>query len=51
MGNGRALFQDVAVAVGVKGKCGLFFFPFCFRLLGPRVQHMEIPRLGVKSEL
>ena len=26
-----------------------FFFFFCF--LGPHPQHMEVPRLGVKSEL
>ena len=26
-----------------------FFFFFCF--LGPHSQHMEVPRLGVKSEL
>ena len=26
-----------------------FFFAFCF--LGPHPQHMEVPRLGVKSEL
>ena len=26
-----------------------FFFSFCF--LGPHLQHMEVPRLGVQSEL
>ena len=27
-----------------------FFFFFCF-FLGPHLQHMEVPRLGIKSEL
>ena len=27
----------------------LFFLVFC--ILGPHLQHMEVPRLGVKSEL
>ena len=27
----------------------LFFYLFC--LLGPHLQHIEVPRLGVKSEL
>ena len=29
----------------------LFVFCFFFFLLGPHLQHMEIPRLGVESEL
>ena len=29
--------------------CGVFFFVFFF--LGPNLWHMEVPRLGVKSEL
>ena len=28
-----------------------FFFPFFLVFLGPHPQHMEVPRLGVKSEL
>ena len=28
-----------------------FFFFFCFCFLGPHLQHMEVPRLAVKSEL
>ena len=28
-----------------------FFFAFCFLFLGPYPRHMEVPRLGVKSEL
>ena len=28
--------------------CNFFFFCFCF--LGPHLSHMEVPRLGVKSE-
>ena len=28
-----------------------FFFFFFFWLLGPHLQHMEVPRLGVESEL
>ena len=27
------------------------FFFFFFRFLGPHLRHMEVPRLGVKSEL
>ena len=29
----------------------LFFFPSFFLFLGLHLQHMEIPRLGVESEL
>ena len=29
----------------------MFYFLFYFCFLGPQVQHMEVPRLGVKSEL
>ena len=27
-----------------------FFFFFFFLILGPRLRHMEVPRLGVESE-
>ena len=29
----------------------LFCFAFCLFLLGPHLQHMEVPRLEVQSEL
>ena len=29
----------------------LFFFFFCLIFLGPRLWHMEVPRLGIISEL
>ena len=29
----------------------LFYFIILFYFLGPQVWHMEVPRLGVKSEL
>ena len=32
------------------GLCFLFLF-FVFVFLGPHTQHMEVPRLGVESEL
>ena len=28
-----------------------FYYIFIFSLLGPHLQHMEVPRLGVESEL
>ena len=31
--------------------CFLFFAFFVFCLLGPHPRHMEVPRLGVQSEL
>ena len=43
-------------AKNFEGKCHenscrlFFFFPFC-HFLGPLLRHMEVPRLGVKSEL
>ena len=30
---------------------GWFFFSFFLVFLGPHPQHMEVPRLGVESEL
>ena len=30
---------------------GYFFFPVFLSFLGPLLQHMEVPRLGVQSEL
>ena len=45
-GNSRVLWElCVCVCVCVFG----FFVLFCF--LGPHTQHMEVPRLGVTSEL
>jgi len=29
----------------------LFIYLFIFAFLGPNLQHMEVPRLGVESEL
>ena len=30
---------------------GFLFFFFLFSFLGPQLRHMEVPRLGVESEL
>ena len=35
--------------LGLEGWKGFYFLFFCF--LGPNLQHMEAPRLGVQSEL
>ena len=46
-------FRDhgVSVILGNASYC-CFCFLFClFVLLGPHPRHMEVPRLGVKSEL
>ena len=32
-------------------KMKVFFLSFFFFFLGPHLQHMEVPRLGVKSEI
>ena len=32
------------------GRQSLTSFLFCFGFLGPNLRHMEVPRLGVKSE-
>ena len=49
------LFVSLIISVLVGVKCYLvvgFFLFFCFFcFLGPHSRHMEVPRLGVKSEL
>ena len=42
-----AVVNRAAVNIGVH----VPFFFFFFVSLGPRLRHMEVPRLGVKSEL
>ena len=40
------LFMQLGVLEG-----GFFFFVFFLLFLGPLPRHMEVPRLGVESEL
>ena len=43
---------NVFMASSSAGFPFIFFAPlFCFFFLGPHLQHMEVPRLGVESEL
>ena len=47
---GRARLLGVGTTIRTPN-CFLFFVLFFFVLLGPRPQHMEVPRLRVESEL
>ena len=51
-GNGEFLFNGDRVLVWENKKfCFFFFFFFFLIFLGPHLRHMEVPRVGVESEL
>ena len=50
IGEARLSCEAMSSQVGLMGN-SFFFPPLSFVFLGPYLQHMEIPRLVVKSEL
>ena len=46
------MYQTLQLALGIKIGFGLFdLIYFFFAFLAPHLWHMEVPRLGIKSEL